>query len=78
MVRVLAPGGRISGSALFTGDFRGRQRRYELVHAAGRRTHILGPMCSATDAERWLLEAGASGVHLEMSGAMGYFEANRS
>lgn len=75
MVRVLAPGAAIIGSSLFTGDFSGLERRYEIVHALGRRTRVLGPMCSAADAERWLVAAGAGGVRLEMSGAMGYFRA---
>lgn len=75
MVRVLKPGAAITGSSLFTADFSGLERRYQLVHAAGRRAHVLGPMCSADDARRWLEEAGASAVHLEMSGAMGYFRA---
>ena len=75
MVRVLKPGAAITGSSLFTDDFRGLARRYELVHAAGRRAHILGPMCSADDARRWLEEAGAGAVRLEMSGGMGYFRA---
>ena len=75
MVRVLKPGAAITGSALFTGDFRGLERRYELVHAVGRRAHVLGPMCTAADARRWLVEAGAVDVRLEMSGAMGYFRA---
>lgn len=75
MVRVLRPGAAISGSALFTGDFHGLDRRYELVHAVGRRAQVLGPMCSAADARRWLGEAGAVDVRLEMSGAVGYFRA---
>ena len=75
MVRVLKPGAAISGSSLFTGDFRGLRRRYEIVHAVGRLTHVLGPMCSAADARRWLVEAGASDVRLEMSGGLGYFRA---
>lgn len=75
MVRVLKPGAAITGSALFTGDFRGLRRRFEVVHAVGRRAHVLGPMCTAADARRWLGEAGASAVRLEMSGAVGYFRA---
>lgn len=75
MVRVLKPGAAISGSSLFTDDFSGLERRYELVHAVGRRAHVLGPMCSSDDARRWLEEAGAGAVRLEMSGAMGYFRA---
>ena len=75
MVRVLAPGAALTGSALFRGDFRGLRRRYEIVHTVGRLTHVLGPMCSAAEARRWLAEAGASDVRLEMSGGLGYFHA---
>ncbi|WP_257956055.1 hypothetical protein [Nocardioides sp. B-3] len=32
-------------------------------------------MCSSDDARRWLAEAGAGAVRLEMSGGMGYFRA---
>lgn len=75
MVRVLRPGAVISGSALFTGSFRGLERRYELVHAAGRLSQVLGPMCTAADARRWLAEAGAPHARIEMSGGIGYFRA---
>ncbi|WP_310527311.1 class I SAM-dependent methyltransferase [Nocardioides sp.] len=77
MVRVLKPGAAITGSSLFTGDFQGVERRYELVHTLGRRAHVLGPMCSAADAQRWLAEAGAGAVRLEMSGGLGYFRARK-
>ncbi len=75
MVRVLKPGAQITGSALFAGDFQGLERRYELMHAAGRGARVLGPMCTADQAQRWLAESGAGDVRLEMSGALGYFEA---
>ncbi|MDR7254849.1 ubiquinone/menaquinone biosynthesis C-methylase UbiE [Nocardioides sp. BE266] len=75
MVRVLAPGGVISGSALFADEFHGVERRYGLVHAAGRAAHVLGPMCSSAEAVQWLGEAGAVDVRLEMSGGLGYFRA---
>ncbi|NUS40690.1 MAG: methyltransferase domain-containing protein [Terrabacter sp.] len=78
MVRVLRPGAAISGSALFADDFDGLARRYELVHAAGRLAKVLGPMCSSADAVRWLGEAGAVDVRLEMSGGIGYFRAIRT
>lgn len=77
MVRVLGPGGAISGSALFADDFSGVERRYGLVHAAGRLARVLGPMCSSADAVRWLEEAGAVDVRLEMSGGIGWFRATR-
>ncbi|GAA1941232.1 class I SAM-dependent methyltransferase [Nocardioides hwasunensis] len=78
MVRVLKPGAALSGSAIFADDFRGIERRYELVHAAGRLGRVLGPMCSSTDAVRWLAEAGALDVRLEMSGGIGWFHAVRA
>lgn len=77
MVRVLRPGGAISGSALFADDFHGLERRFALVHAAGRLGRVLGPMCSSAEAVRWLVEAGAVDVHLEMSGGIGWFRAVR-
>lgn len=75
MVRVLRPGAAITGSALFAGSFRGLERRYELVHAAGRLSQVLGPMCTAAEARRWLAEAGAPDARVEMSGGIGYFRA---
>jgi ubiquinone/menaquinone biosynthesis C-methylase UbiE len=75
VVRVLRPGAAISGSAMFTDDFRGLRRRYGLVHAAGRVTRVLGPMCSSAEVGDWLAEAGAHDVRLEMSGGIGYFRA---
>jgi ubiquinone/menaquinone biosynthesis C-methylase UbiE len=75
MVRVLRPGAAITGSALFAGSFRGLERRYGLVHAAGRLSQVLGPMCTAVEARRWLAEAGAPGARVEMSGGIGYFRA---
>jgi ubiquinone/menaquinone biosynthesis C-methylase UbiE len=77
MVRVLRPGAAIVGSALFTDDFRGVERRYGLVHAAGRLARVLGPMCSSADAVRWLGEAGAVDVRLEMSGGIGWFRGTK-
>lgn len=77
IVRVLRPGAALVGSALFADDFHGVERRYELVHAAGRLARVLGPMCTSADAVRWLEEAGAVGVRLEMSGGIGWFRATR-
>ncbi len=75
MVRVLRPGATISGSALFADDFRGLERRYRLVHAAGRAGQVLGPMCTSAEAAAWLADAGARDVHVEMSGGIGWFRA---
>jgi len=77
MARVLRPGAAIIGSALFTDDFRGLERRYGLVHAAGRLARVLGPMCSSADAARWLAEAGGVDVRVEMSGGIGWFRATK-
>jgi ubiquinone/menaquinone biosynthesis C-methylase UbiE len=78
MVRVLRPGAAITGSALFADDFRGLERRYGLVHAAGRLARVLGPMCSSAEAADWLAEAGADDVRVEMSGGIGWFHAVRT
>ena len=56
MVRVLAPGGAITGSSLFTDT----GPRYEPLRWAGTRAGILGPMCTSAEARAWLLEAGCA------------------
>ena len=73
MVRVLAPGGVISGSSLFTDA----GPRYEPIRWAGTRAGILGPMCTSGEARAWLREAGCSRVDLALHGALGYFRAVR-
>ncbi|WP_235529487.1 class I SAM-dependent methyltransferase [Nocardioides sp. Soil774] len=73
MVRVLAPGGVITGSSIFTDT----GRRYELLRRSGTRAGILGPMCTSTEARTWLLEAGCDVVELTLHGALGYFRATR-
>ena len=73
MVRVLAPGGVIAGSSIFTDT----GRRYELLRRSGTRAGILGPMCTSTEARTWLLEAGCDVVDLTLHGALGYFRATR-
>ena len=55
----------------------GGELGYALVHAFGRMSQVLGPMCTAAEARAWLLEAGADEVHLEMSGGLGYFRATK-
>jgi SAM-dependent methyltransferase len=73
LVRVLRPGGAITGSALFedTG------RRYEPMRRAGRRAGLLGPGCTTGDVRRWLTARGVQDVSLEVSGAIGYFRGVR-
>lgn len=73
MVRVLAPGGAITGSSLFTDT----GPRYEPLRRVGARAGILGPMCTSGEARRWLREAGCDEVDLRIHGALGYFRATR-
>lgn len=73
MVRVLAPGGVITGSSLFTDA----GIRYEPLRRGGRRMGVLGPMCTSVEARTWLREAGCAQVDLSLHGALGYFRAVR-
>lgn len=73
MVRVLAPGGAITGSSLFTDT----GPRYEPLRWGGTRAGILGPMCTSAEARAWLLEAGCATVDLTLHGGLGYFRAVR-
>jgi len=74
MVRVLAPGGAISGSSLFTDT----GPRYAPLRIAGTRAGVLGPMCTSDEARAWLREAGCSRVDLTLHGGLGYFRAVRA
>ena len=69
MVRVLRPGGVISGSALLndTGI------RHEPIRRVGRLAGLLGPGCTGDEVVRWLAAQGVSAPSLERSGAIGYF-----
>jgi ubiquinone/menaquinone biosynthesis C-methylase UbiE len=73
MVRVLRPGGVITGSALFedTG------RRYEPMRRVGRLSGLLGPGCTTDEVCRWLTSRGIEEVTIDVSGAMGYFRGVR-
>lgn len=73
MVRVLAPGGVITGSSMFTDT----GPRYEPLRRVGTRAGILGPMCTSDEARAWLREAGCAEVELSLHGAFGYFRAVR-
>jgi ubiquinone/menaquinone biosynthesis C-methylase UbiE len=74
MVRVLASGGAITGSSLFTDT----GRRYEALRRGGRRMGVLGPTCTSVEARTWLREAGCDEVDLTLHGALGYFRAVRA
>jgi ubiquinone/menaquinone biosynthesis C-methylase UbiE len=73
MARVLAPGGVLTGSSLFTDT----GPRYEPLRWLGTRAGILGPMCTSVEAVAWLREAGCDDVDLTLHGGLGYFHAVR-
>ncbi|MGZ4447814.1 MAG: class I SAM-dependent methyltransferase [Nocardioides sp.] len=73
MVRVLRPGGVITGSALLNDT----GLRYEPVRLVGRAAGLLGPGCTGDDVTRWLAAHGVGRVTLEVSGAIGYFRGVR-
>jgi len=69
MVRVLRPGGVITGSALLNDS--GIQ--HEPIRRAGRLAGLLGPGCTGDEVTRWLAAQGVSDAMLERSGGIGYF-----
>lgn len=69
MVRVLKPGGVISGSAVLNDS--GIQ--HEPLRRAGRLAGLLGPGCTGTQITDWLGARGIVEPQLERSGAIGYF-----
>ena len=73
MVRVVRPGGVLTGSALLndTGLV------YEPLRQVGRLAGLLGPGCTTTDLERWLGAAGVDDVVVDTSGAIAYFRGVR-
>ncbi len=71
MVRVLKPGGVLSGSALLNDT--GLQ--HEPMRRIGRVTGLLGPGCTGSELVRWLDAQRMADVVLERSGAIGYFRA---
>lgn len=73
MVRVLRPGGVITGSSLFTDT----GVRYRPLRRGGSALGVLGPMCTSREARDWLREAGCDRVDLELHGALGYFRATK-
>ncbi|WP_323791942.1 class I SAM-dependent methyltransferase [Nocardioides sp.] len=69
MMRVLRPGGVISGSALLndTGLL------HEPMRRIGRLAGLLGPGCDGIEIEQWLHGQGVAAPALVRSGAIGYF-----
>ncbi|MGA8257061.1 MAG: class I SAM-dependent methyltransferase [Nocardioides sp.] len=69
MVRVLKPGGIISGSAVLNDS----GIHHEPMRRVGRLAGLLGPGCTGTQITDWLGARGIIEPHLERSGAIGYF-----
>ncbi len=69
MVRVLRPGGVITGSA-FLND---TGVRHEPIRRVGRVAGLLGPGCTGPEVTDWLAAQGVTQVTLERSGAIAYF-----
>jgi SAM-dependent methyltransferase len=73
IARVLKPGGRFRGSVFLTGT----GVRYVPAIMGGRAAGVMGPSGSRDDLERWLRDAGFEDVKIELSGAIGYFDAKQ-
>jgi SAM-dependent methyltransferase len=73
MARVVAPGGVLTGSALFNDS----GVRHEPLRLLGRRVNVLGPGCTTSELRTWLAGAGLAEASVELSGAIGYFRAVR-
>ena len=73
MVRVLRPGGVLSGSAVLNDT----GLRHEPMRRLGRVTNLLGPSCTTQELEAWLAEVGVGDATLRTSGAMCYFRGVR-
>jgi SAM-dependent methyltransferase len=69
MVRVLRPGGVITGSALLNDS----GIRHEPIRRIGRLAGLLGPGCTGDEIVRWLSAQGVTDPVLDRSGAIGYF-----
>lgn len=73
MARVLAPGGRIVGSAVLADS----GLRYLPLATGGRAAGLIGPGVTGTQIGDWLSEEGLRKVTLRRSGMIGYFTAVR-
>lgn len=69
MVRVLRPGGVLTGSAILNDT----GLRHEPLRRVGRLAGLLGPGCTGDELVQWLVAQGVSAPALQTSGAMGYF-----
>ncbi|MEA2427872.1 MAG: hypothetical protein QOF37_1500 [Thermoleophilaceae bacterium] len=73
IARTLKPGGRFVGSVFLTDG----GLRYEGMVVLGRAAGVMGPSGGMRDLERWLDDAGFADRHIERSGAIAYFDAQR-
>ena len=73
MVRVLRPGGVLTGSAVLndTGI------RFEPMRRVGRAANLLGPSCTGPELRSWLEGLGVTDLTLRNSGALCYFRGVR-
>ncbi|HET8960216.1 methyltransferase domain-containing protein [Nocardioides sp.] len=73
MVRVLRPGGVLTGSAVLndTGI------RFEPMRRVGRAANLLGPSCTGPELRSWLEGLGVTDLTLRNSGAICYFRGVR-
>jgi SAM-dependent methyltransferase len=69
MVRVLHPGGVLTGSAVLNDS----GIRHLPMRTVGRLSGLIGPGATGPDVRRWLQEDGLREVALDRSGAIGYF-----
>jgi SAM-dependent methyltransferase len=73
IARVVRPGGRFTGSVFLTGA----GLRYVPAVVGGRLSGVMGPSGTRADLDAWLHDAGFQNVRLEVSGAIGYFDATK-
>jgi SAM-dependent methyltransferase len=71
--RVLRPGGTLRGSTVLTGQ----GRRQDILIRLWTRLGMFGPGGSAAELRSWLSDAGLSRIRVEISGAIGFFSAQR-
>ena len=74
IARVTKPGAMLSGSAVLTDA----GLRHAPMRVAGRLTGLMGPGCSSTELEEWLVQDGYEAVALRPSGGITYFTARKA
>jgi SAM-dependent methyltransferase len=73
LVRVLRPGGVLTGSAVLNDT----GLRFEPMRRVGRAVDLLGPSCTGPELQSWLEGLRMTDLTLENSGAMCYFRGVR-